>query len=164
MNEDLSLINTFVVHNGVKEFIEKTYQSKDVQYYHQSSSFVNGLTRHFSSDPGKNICLYLDRFVLHIAVIIDSKFIFYNQFPVKTFDDYIRYAGYVVNELNIDIENDSFHVWGYLGSNSKHFSKLKSRFPTLKFGVRPHGLKMGYVFDSIPEHQYFDLLSFNFLS
>lgn len=163
-NDDLSLVNAFVVHKGVREFIEKTYQSKDIEYYHQSSSFVNGLTRHFAEDPGKNICLYLDRFVLHIAVIINSKFIFYNQFPVKTFEDYIRYAGYVVDELEIDIRNDKFHVWGYLGRNSKHFDKLKKSFPNLKFGDRPKGLKMGYVFDSIPDHQYFDLLSFNFLS
>lgn len=161
---ELFLVNAFVVYRGVNEFIERTYQSKDIEYYHQSSSFVNGLTRHFTDDPGKNVCLYLDRFVLHIAVIINSKFIFYNQFPVKTFEDYIRYAGYVVNELDIDTQNDSFHVWGYLGRNSKHFNKLKSSFPTLKFGERPKGLKMGHVFDSIPNHQYFDLLSFNFLS
>ena len=69
-----------------------------------------------------------------------------------------------ISELSIDIKNDKFYVWGYLGKKSSHFKILKMNYPNLEFGGRPKGLKMGYVFDEIPDHQYFDLLSFNFLS
>ncbi|MGD9328791.1 MAG: DUF3822 family protein [Cyclobacteriaceae bacterium] len=160
----LSLVNAFAVSNQVISFIDKTYKSKQIQYFHQSSAFINGFNRYFDGKENTNVCLYLDRFVLHIAVFKKGKFKFYNQFPVKKFDDYIRYADYVINELSINVEKDKFYVWGYLGSKSNHFKILRKKYPTLKFGERPAGLKLGYVFDEIPEHQYFDLLSFNFLS
>ena len=162
--KDLSLVNAFAVSNQVINFIDKTYKSKKVQYFHQGSAFINGFNRYFEGDKLNNVCLYLDRFVLHIAVFKKGKFRFYNQFPVKKFEDYIRYANYVIEELSINRMMDKFHVWGYLGGNSKHFKILKKNYPTLELGERPKGIKMGYVFDEIPEHKYFDLLSFNFLS
>jgi len=161
--KNLSLVNAFAVSNQVISFIDKTYKSKKIEYYHQSSSFIQGFKRYFDGNKDTNVCLYLDRFVLHVAVFKKGKFRFYNQFPVKKFEDYIRYANYVINDLSIDLKKDNFYVWGYLGKKSSHFKILKRSFPSLKFGERPKGLKMGYVFDEIPEHQYFDLLSFNFL-
>ena len=162
--KDLSIVNAFAVSNEVISFINKTYKTKHIEYYHQSSSFINGFKRYFDDSSDINVCLYLDRFVLHIAVFKKGKFRFYNQFPVKKFEDYIRYANFVIDELSIDRKKDKFHVWGYLGLRSSHYKILKKNYPTLQFGGRPKGLKMGYVFDEIAEHQYFDLLSFNFLS
>jgi hypothetical protein len=162
--KNLSIVNAFAVSNQVISFINKTYKSKRIEYFHQSSSIINGLYRYLDNNKGNNVCLYLDRFVLHIAVFKKGKFRFYNQFPVKKFEDYIRYANYVINELSINRKKDKFYIWGYLGKKSSHYKILKKNYPTLEFGERPKGLKMGYVFDEIPEHQYFDLLSFNFLS
>jgi hypothetical protein len=162
--KNLSLVNAFAVSNEVISFIEKTYKSKKIQYFHQSSSLINGFDRIFGDSKDNHVCMYLDRFVLHIAVFKKGKFRFYNQFPVKKFEDYIRYANYVIDELSLDKKKDSFSIWGYLGGNSSHFKILKKNYPTMELGGRPKGLKMGYVFDEIPEHQYFDLLSFNFLS
>jgi len=162
--KNLSLINTFAVSNQVISFINRTYKSKRIEYYHQSSSFINGFRREFEDSKENNVCLYLDRFVLHIVVFKKGEFRFYNQFPVKKFEDYIRYANYVIAELSIDLKKDNFYVWGYLGKKSSHFKILKMNFPNLEFGGRPKGLKMGYTFDEIHDHQYFDLLSFNFLS
>lgn len=162
--KDLSIVNAFAVSNQVISFIDKTYRSKEIEYYHQSSSLINGLYHYFEGKQHSIVCLYLDRFVLHIAVFKKGKFRFYNQFPVKKFEDYIRYANYVIDDLSIDRKKDKFYVWGYLGKDSSHFRILKKNYPALKFGGRPENLKMGYVFDEIPEHQYFDLLSFNFLS
>lgn len=162
--DDLSLVNAFAVNNEVISFITRTYKTKEIEYYHQSSSLINGCNDYLKHDSGNSVCLYLDRFVLHIAVFKKGKFRFYNQFPVSKFEDYIKYANYVINELSIDRKKDNFLVWGYLGANSSHFKILRKNYPNLEFGKRPGGLKLGYVFDEIPEHQYFDLLSFNLLS
>jgi hypothetical protein len=162
--KELSIINTFAVSNQVISFIDNTYKSKDIEYFHQSSALINGFKQYLNDSSRDTVCLYIDRFVLHIAVFQKGEFRFYNQFHVKAFKDYIRYANFVIDELSIDLKKDKFYVWGYLGENSTHFKMLKKKYPTLKFGKRPQGLKMGYVFDEIPEHQYFDVLSFNFLS
>jgi len=158
------LTNVFAINKSVIHFLTKqTYPSKEIHFYHQSSSFIHGFQRYFDSTPGKVIALYLDRFVLHIVYLRDGKFQFYNQYPIKKFNDYFRYIGYVIGEFSIDPHLDSFHIWGYLNKNSKHFNSLLSKYPTLTAGERPADLIMSYVFDEIPEHQYFDLLSLNHL-
>jgi hypothetical protein len=159
------LTNVFAVNKGVIHFLtQQTYPSKTVHFFHQSSSFIHGYQRYFDSTSGNAIALYLDRFVMHITYIRDGQFQFYNQYPIKKFDDYFRFMGYVVNEFSIDPNEDSFYVWGYLSKNSKHFNSLQARYPTLKMGERPADITMSYVFDEIPEQHYFDLLAFNHLS
>jgi hypothetical protein len=161
----LDLTNVFTVNKAVIHFLtQQTYPSKGVQFYHQSSAFINGFQRYFGSSSGKVIAIYLDRFMLHIAYLLDGKFQFYNQYPIKKFDDYFRFIGHVINEFSVNPLGDSFYIWGYFGRNSKHFRSLQSKYPTLELGGRPSDLSMSYVFDEIPEHHFFDLLSFNHLS
>lgn len=163
-NESLGIINAFSVNKSVIHFLTKqTYPHKEIQFYHQSSSFIEGFQRYFTGTAGNIIAIYLDRFIMHIVYLRDGKFQFYNQYPIKAFDDYYRFIGYVVNEFSVDPQQDQFYIWGYLHQNSKHFNNLKSRYPNLKVGERPADLSLSYVFDEIPEHQYFDLLSFNHL-
>ncbi|MBR9998049.1 MAG: DUF3822 family protein [Cyclobacteriaceae bacterium] len=164
-NESMGLTNTFAVNKEVTRFLtQQTYPHKEVQFYHQSSSFIEGFQKYFAGMSGNVVAIYLDRFRLHVAYFRDGIFKFYNQYPVKTFDDYYRYIGFVVDEFSVDPHQDQFYIWGYLHRSSKHFNTLKSKYPTLITGERPADLSMSYVFDEIADHQYFDLLSFNHLS
>lgn len=163
-NDQLGITNAFAVNKGVIQFLtQQTYPHKEVNFYHQSSCFIEGFQHYFSESGGKIIAIYLDRFVMHIVFLKNGEFQFYNQYPIKSFDDYFRFIGFVINEFSIDPQQDRFYIWGYFNQNSKHFNSLKSRYPTLKIGDRPADLSLSYVFDEIPEHQYFDLLSFNHL-
>jgi len=165
INNAAEFVNVFAVNQAVIKFLtNQTYPSKDVHFFHQSSALIQGFQRYFSSTAGKVLALYLDRFMLHISVIRDGVFLFYNQYPIKKFEDYFRFIEYVTQEYSIDPAHDHFYIWGYLSKNSKHSQSLKAKYPNLTFGDRPSDLSLGYVFDEIPEHQYFDLLSFNYLS
>lgn len=161
----LGLINAFAINRQVTDFlVKKTYPTKKVKFFHQSSVFINGFREYFKGRKGRILSLYLDRFVIHITVFMDGKFHFYNQYAIRKFDDYIKYVGFVTKEFEIHPEHDHFYIWGFLGKDSKHFKILKENYPSLQFGGRPTDLQLGFVFDEIPEHQFFDLLSFNFLS
>jgi hypothetical protein len=158
-------VNAFAVNKYVKEFlVDKTYPSREVSFFHQSSALITGYQHYFRNNQNQQAAIYIDRFVMHICVFRDGYIRFYNHYPIKKFDDYFRFIGYVCQEMSLNPSRDPFYVWGYLGKKSKHFDSLKSKYPSLRFGERPSDLKLSYVFDGIPEHQYFDLLSFNFLS
>lgn len=163
-NEQLGLTNTFAVNKEVIQFLTRqTYPHKEVSFFHQSSSFIEGFHQYFQGKPGKVVAINLDRFIMQVAHFRDGVFQFFNQYPVKSFADYFRYIGFVVNEFSIDPQVDQFYVWGYLHEDSKHFSALKEKYPTLQTGGRPSELSMSYVYDEIADHQYFDLLHFNHL-
>lgn len=159
----LPFVNSFAINDKVLDFITKTYPNTQVNIYHQSSSIIHGVMECCKHIPGSSVNLYLDRFVVHIIVMKGDQLLFYNQYTIKKFDDYFRYIGFMIQELGINPATTPFHVWGYFAGNSTHFKNLKAKYPTLTLGKRPYMLKMGYVFDEIPEHQYFDLLSLNTL-
>lgn len=162
--KSLSLVNIFAVNSLVVDFLNKIYSSKKVDYYHQSSVFINGFREYMNGSSISVMCINLDRFSLNLVVLQNGQFKYYNQFSIKEFNDYLKYIGMVIKEFDMDVTRDYFYVWGYLSKQSTHYSYLKKHLPNLEFGKRPPNLKFGYVFDDIPEHQYFDLLSFNLLS
>ena len=163
-HKSLSLVNVFAINSHVVNFLKKTYPNKEVGFHHQSSAFIHGFEKQRDGRMSSILSINLDRFLLQLSLVKNGQFKYFNQFPVKEFSDYLKYIGMVINEFGLDISKDQFYIWGYLGEKSGHFNQLKKKIPNLLFGKRPPNLKFGYVFDEIPEHQYFDLLSFNLLS
>jgi len=160
----LSLVNVYAINSNVVDFIRKTYITLEVEFHHQSSAFIQGFENHLEKESSSVLCINLDRFMLQLSLIQRGKFKYFNQFPVREFNDYLKYISMVVQEFKLNITFDKFFIWGYLGKTSGHFQQLKKKIPNLQFGKRPQGIKFGYVFDEVPDHQYFDLLSFNHLS
>ncbi len=151
-------VNVFCVPKSIVELTSKNYRGKKINYIHQSSTLINGVVS--ISKLGQNdIVIYIDRFGLHVIIANTKKLIFYNQYEIKKFDDYIKFIKLVANELNLNLKQERITLYGFLGKNTLHFKKLKEALPQLTLGNRPENLKFGYVFDEVLDHQYFDLFS-----
>ena len=148
-------VNVFAGEKGIMNFINATYQNTEVHYMHQSSALIDGVL-HLSQESS-DIILYIDRFSLHVVVSDGDKLRFYNQYPIKKFEDYQRFIKLVSTELKLNLQTAKITVYGYLGKNTPHFDELNKHIGMLQLGDRPNDLKFGYVFDEISDHQYFDL-------
>lgn len=157
-HKDLDFVNVFTVPKSIVNLVTKVYPGKKIRYIHQSSSLVNGVIAQNEIDQ-RDIVIYIDRFGLHILVVENKKLIFYNQYIIKKFDDYLKFIKMVSAELNFNLESDKISLYGYLGRNTPHFKELKKSIQELTLGHRPDNLNFGYVFDEVLEHQYFDLFS-----
>ena len=157
-HKQLDFVNVFTVPRSFVSLTSKIYPGKTVQFIHQSSALINGAIA--NNELGeKAVSIYIDRFGLHILVVNDKKLIFYNQYVIKSFEDYFKYIKMASNELDFDLYSDKITLYGYLGKNTPHFSKLKETMTQLIMGSRPKNLKFSFVFDEVLEHQYFDLFS-----
>jgi len=157
-HKQLDLVNIFTVPKFLVELTTVVYPGKKVRFIHQSSSLINGVLA--KNELGeKDVVIYIDRFGLHIIVVDDKKLIFYNQYVIKKFDDYIRFIKLAASELHFDLFTDKISLYGYLGKNTPHFKELKKTMSQLILGTRPENFNFSYVFDEILEHQYFDLFS-----
>ncbi|MCK5705236.1 MAG: DUF3822 family protein [Cyclobacteriaceae bacterium] len=157
-HKHLDFVNVFSVPKSIVELILNYYPDKKIKFAHQSSSLINGVIS--KNEYGhKDVVLYIDRFGLHILIVNDKKLIFYNQYSIKKFDDYIKYIKLVATKLIFDLEQDQIYLYGYLGKKTPHFNELKKTMHQLTLGRRPENLNFGYVFDEVLEHQYFDLFS-----
>src|SRR5690606_3625800 len=102
---------------------------------------------------------YVDRFKLHILSCQKGKLVYYNQFAIKQFSEYIKYIMLVMNSLKMDQHTSQVVLWGYLGKNSPHYYEFYKYISNVTFGVRPPGLQFGYMFDEAQDHHFFDLYS-----
>lgn len=154
----LDFVNVFCVPKSIVNLASEYYPGKKIKYIHQSSSLINGIIS-INEPLHKNMAIYIDRFGLHILIVNDKKLIFYNQYTIKVFSDYLKYINIVAKELNIDLEQDKIILYGYLGKDTTHFINLKKTMHRLTLGNRPANFNFGYVFDEVHDHQYFDLFS-----
>lgn len=160
---ELDFVNVFSVSKAIVRLTSKVYPGRKVKFIHQSSALINGAIS--NNEIGeKDIVIYIDRFGLHIIVVKNKQLVFYNQYIIKRFDDYIKFIRMVADELDFDLNADKINLYGYLGKNTPHFNELKKTLAQLTFGNRPETLFYGYVFDEVMEHQYFDLFSTETLS
>ena len=112
---------------------------------------------------GTPLYIYVDRFKLHILYTQEGKLIYYNQFVIKQFSDYVKYIMLVMKGLQIDQISSQVVLWGYIGKNSPHYQEFYKYIRNVTFADRPGHIKFGYMFDEVQEHHFFDLYSLNLL-
>ncbi len=162
-HKELDFVNVFSTPRPIVDLVQRVYPGKRIKFLHQSSSLINGVITQSVSDE-KNVVIYIDRFGLHILVAKNKKLLFYNQYAIKKFDEYIKFIKLAASILDFDLVADKISLYGYLGKNTPHFNELKKSMHLITLGKRPEYLTYGYVFDEILEHQYFDLFSTEILS
>ncbi len=155
-------VTVFAVQNDLYSWLSAIYQNTSHHFFHQSAALIEGVLKQSTS---KNpLYVYVDRFRLHILAAQDGKLIYYNQFPIKQFPDYVKYILLVLNGLNMDQHSSEIVLWGYIGRNSSHYQEFVKYIRNVSFGDRPNHLKFSYLFDEVQEHHFFDLYSLHLLN
>ena len=160
-NELTDAITVFAVQKELHEFIREIYLNTTVTIIHQSAVLIEGLLNYPKKLDGTPLYIYVDRFKLHILYVQDGKLVYYNQFVIKQFSDYIKYIMLVMKGLKIDQAKSQVLLWGYIGKNSPHFQEFYKYIQNVSFAKRPTHIKFGYMFDEVQEHHFFDLFSMN---
>jgi hypothetical protein len=93
----------------------------------------------------------------------NGNLLYYNQFAIKQFSDYIKYIMLVLKSLNLSQQNSQVVLWGYIGKNSPHYNEFYKYINNVIFGHRPKFLTFGYMFDEVQDHHFFDLYGMSLL-
>ena len=152
-------VNVFATDRKLLKWIEDTYPSQKVELIHQGSAFIEGVLKYDDHSHEKMMFCNIDQGILHVAVTLKKDVLYYNQFAVRESQDYLRFIMLVFKELDLNQKTTKLLVWGRLKQNSPHIELLRKYIRNISLGDRPTYLKVGYEFDEIPEHQYFDAMN-----
>lgn len=162
-NPRAQAVTVFAVNNDLKTWLNNIYPNNPPTFTHQSAALIEG-TLHFAEGRTDNpLYIYVDRFKLHIIACEEGKLLYYNQFAIKQFSEYIKYIMLVMKSLEMDQRTSRVVLWGYVGANSPHYHEFYKYISNVSFGDEPDYLNFGYVFDEVPEHHYFDLYSIHLI-
>jgi hypothetical protein len=163
-NASLESVTVYLVPKTLYEWLTGVYKHTSLKFIHQSSALIEGVMRQPAETKESPLYLYVDRFKLHILAARGGKLIYYNQFPIKHFADYVKYIMLVLSALGMNQQTSRVVMWGYIGRNSPHFHEFAKYVRNVTFGKRPSNLSFGYLFDEIQEHHFFDLYATHLLS
>ena len=156
-------VTVFAINSDLKNWLNGVYPNNKPLYTHQSAALIEGTLQYAQGRDDNPLYIYVDRFKLHIMAVDGNKLRYYNQFAIKEFSEYIKYIMLVLKSLDMDQKSSQVILWGYVGKNSPHYHEFYKYINNVSFGDEPDYLNFGYVFDEVPEHQYFDLYSIHLI-
>jgi hypothetical protein len=163
-NASLQSVTVYLVPKSLHEWLTGIYKNTNLKFIHQSSALIEGVMQATNGEKESPLYLYVDRFKLHILAARDGKLIYYNQFPIKHFADYVKYIMLVLSALGMSQQASRVVMWGYIGRNSPHFHEFAKYVRNVTFGKRPANLSFAYPFDELQEHHFFDLYATHLLA
>lgn len=159
VNPTTQAVTVFAVNKDLKNWLDGLYPNSRPVFTHQSAALIEGTVRASMQRNDNPLYIYVDRFKLHILSCRDGKLIYYNQFAIKEFSDYVKYIMLVMKSLNMNQQTSQVVLWGYIGNNSPHYHELYKYINNVIFGNRPANLAFSYGFDELQDHHFFDLYS-----
>jgi hypothetical protein len=163
-NNNAEAVTIFAINKDLKQWIDGVYPNNRPVFVHQSSALIEGVLEFARNRDDNPLYIYVDRFKLHILACKDQRLLYYNQFAIKEFSDYVKYIMLVMKSLNMDQQTSKVVLWGYIGKNSPHYHEFYKYINNVVFGGRPSGLKFGFPFDEVQEHHFFDLYSIHLIN
>jgi hypothetical protein len=162
-NPRTQAVTIFAIQKDLRNWLTGLYPAKPPVFVHQSSVLIEGVMQYVEKQKHSHLYIYVDRFKLHILSCERGKLVYYNQFNIKQFSDYVKYIMLVMKSLNHDQRTSQVMLWGYIGKNSPHYHEFYKYINNVVFGTRPSYLKFGYMFDEVQDHHFFDLYSMHLL-
>lgn len=157
-------VTIFAINRDLKNWFERLYPNNPPVFTHQSAAIIEGTLLVSKDRTDAPLYIYVDRFKLHILACHDGELLYYNQFAIKEFSDYIKYIMLVMKSLKKDQQTSQVVLWGYIGKNSPHYHEFYKYIQNVAFGTRPEQLSFGYVFDEVQDHHFFDLYSIHLVA
>lgn len=157
VHEASASVTVFAVHKELRQWLLGLYQNSNVVFTHQSLALIDPVLKVAAHRTDNPLYIYIDRFKLHILSVQKGKLVYYNQFVIKQFSDYVRYIMLVMKALNMDQGSSKVILWGYVGKNSPHYHEFYKYISNVTFGNRPDFLSFGYMFDEVQDHHFLDL-------
>ncbi len=158
-NDLADAMTVFAINKDLKEWLTGIYPNNPPVFLHQSAVLIEGILRFAKQRKDNPLYIYVDRFKLHIVSCSNGKLMYYNQFGIKQFSDYVKYIMLVMNSLNLDQRTSKVLLWGYIGKNSPHYQEFYKYINNVTFGARPDFINFSYMFDEVQEHHFFDTYS-----
>ena len=159
LHKSLGTVNVFAADYKLIDWLRKLYPSKQITLVSQGSVLIESGLQLYGQKKGKAMLFLIDKKVLHILVMEQSKLLYYNQFAVQDVNELVKYVLLVFKELGLAKQQAPLLFYGNVPGNSTYVVELRNRIQQLKLGKRPTFLRYPYPFDDIASHHYLDLFN-----
>lgn len=152
-------ISIFAADKKILDWLRSSYSNLELKVLHQSCAILEGIFQYDVPVASENMFIYLNKEELHLIVTSYGQLLYYNLFPCKSPEQFVRYVLVVFQELKLNQNQTQAIVWGDLDSNSPYYKSIYKYVRHVSFAHKPSFLKLNFQFDELHDHQYLDIYS-----
>lgn len=161
-HQRLELVNVFTVPAKLEAWARSHFKGSAVEYVHQTSALMEGFLHMAERTTRPVLYIYVDRNYVTLVVLQGMRLEFCNSFYFASYEDFIYFVLFVLEEKKMNPDQDQVVVWGELLLNSELHDVLRKYIRNVQFGKKPNGVGYSYRFDTLFAHRNFDLYSLHF--
>lgn len=151
------IVTVFSVQRSLYSWLNSVYNRQTSNFLHQSGNLIAAAQTDTTVPVGLHV--YIDRFSMHLTAIASGRLIYYNQFVIKEFQDYIRYIVLVMKTLSLDPEAFPVILWGFVSKTSPHFAEFKKFIRHVTLGTRTRSVGFSPAFSEVQDHFFSDIFA-----
>ena len=154
----LEIINVYTIpENLIREF-DPIFPEK--QLFHISTVLIDSIWMNYKNQlTGTRLYIYVREEDFNLVIFDKNQLIYNNAFYFKAPEDFIYFIIFVMEQLDLNPEEVPVTLMGAIDRNSPLFVLLYRYIRNIEFASRNEVRKFSYVFDDLPEHQYYPLLT-----
>ncbi|CAN5159894.1 hypothetical protein BH09BAC1_BH09BAC1_25310 [soil metagenome] len=137
--DTLDLVGVYHLPYWVLSALNKQFQSPLV--FAAPTPFIQLATREHKNEKSDQMLVLFTFETMHLVVIQNGKFIFYNSFTITAKEDVSYYSLAVCEQVHLSPEKIAVHIWGEGEHFASQASTLQYYFRNVKGGIRPKALK-----------------------
>lgn len=152
-----NIVTIFSVQRPLYGWLNSIYNRQTTTFVHQSGNLIAAALTDTTVPAG--IHVYIDRFSMHLTAVVAGKLLYYNQFAIKEFQDYIRFILLVMKTLSQDPETFPVILWGFVSKTSPHFAEFKKFIRHVALGSKTLSVGFAPAFGDVQDHFFNDIFA-----
>ncbi len=138
--------------------IDKTFKRKSI--LHHSVPLIESLSiQHKNQRTDNTIFIHFRKQYIDIVIFNNEGLLYYNAFYTPGEQDVLYYLLFVMEQLRFNPEETELVLLGNIRKQSSQYELLRTYVRNISFDMRTQAFGYSYVFDKIPDHEYYTLFN-----
>lgn len=154
-------IDAYLIYHISEKLLKKIQQLfPNYKIISESANLIEALLINYKNvNSGKRMFVNVKKAFLDIVIIEEKKVLFFNTFRYQSIEDFIYFIIFVIEQLNLNPEFIELTFSGAIDKKSDLFEKVYNYIRNINFQKLPAINNYSYIFNDVPPHFYFNLLS-----
>jgi hypothetical protein len=154
----LEIVNVFTLPEKLAHDADHLFKSSTP--YHLSTVLIDGIWSGYKNRlTTARVFLYAGAEEFTLLVFDKNQLVYCNAFHYKTAEDFLYFVIFVMEQLNLNPEVVPVTLMGMVERESHLFDLVFKYIRNVGFAARDEATGYSYVFDEIPGHNYYPLLT-----
>ena len=129
--------------------------------FNQANSFIEAAFRLYRNTAGAILLLQFNTGSFEALILKDNKLENYNLFSIDNADEFNYFLLALIRDFELKSAGTDVILSGYISEDEENYRRVQKYFNNIAFADSRKLVRLGDLFEQVPAHQFFSLISLN---